>query len=75
MAEDDLKQKMRAFDGEVAIAVAQLYLVRMLQRTLPAGSSRRAFRPKPTNCHLAANGCMRLSTTASASLRARQARR
>src|SRR5215469_5445175 len=28
---------MRAFDGEVAIAVAQLYLVHMLQRTLPAG--------------------------------------
>jgi ATP-dependent DNA ligase len=27
---------MRAFDGEVAIAVAQLYLVHMLQRTLPA---------------------------------------
>ena len=25
------------FDGEVAIAVAQLYLVHMLQRTLPAG--------------------------------------
>ena len=37
MAEDDLKQKMRAFDGEVAIAVAQLYLVHMLQRPLPAG--------------------------------------
>ena len=29
--------KKRAFDGEVAIAVAQLNLVRMLQRTLPAG--------------------------------------
>jgi len=28
---------MRAFDGEVAIAVAQLYLVHMLQRTLPTG--------------------------------------
>jgi hypothetical protein len=28
---------MRAFDGEVAIAVTQLYLVHMLQRTLPAG--------------------------------------
>jgi bifunctional non-homologous end joining protein LigD len=28
---------MRAFDGEVAIAAAQLYLVHMLQRTLPAG--------------------------------------
>src|SRR5262245_12535360 len=32
-----LKQKMRAFDDEVAIAVAQLYLVHMLQSTLPAG--------------------------------------
>ena len=75
MGETTLNKKMRAFDDEVALTVAQLYLVRMLQRTLPAGSSRRAFRPKPTNCHLAANGCMRLSTTASASLRARQARR
>jgi hypothetical protein len=28
---------MRDFDGEVAIAIAQLYLVHMLQRTLPAG--------------------------------------
>jgi bifunctional non-homologous end joining protein LigD len=28
---------MRAFDGEVAIAVAQLYLAHMLQRTLRAG--------------------------------------
>jgi len=28
---------MRAFDGEVAIAVAPFYLGRMLQRTLPAG--------------------------------------
>jgi bifunctional non-homologous end joining protein LigD len=28
---------MRAFDGELAIAAAQLYLVHMLQRTLPAG--------------------------------------
>ena len=28
---------MRAFDGEVAIAVAPFYLARMLQRTLPAG--------------------------------------
>jgi hypothetical protein len=28
---------MRAFDSEVAIALAQLYLVRMLQRTLHAG--------------------------------------
>jgi ATP-dependent DNA ligase len=37
MAEDDPKQKMRAFDDEVAIAVAQLYLVHMLQSTLPAG--------------------------------------
>jgi hypothetical protein len=37
MAEYNPKQKMRAFDGEVAIAVAQLYLVHMLQRTLPAG--------------------------------------
>jgi hypothetical protein len=37
MAEDDPKQKMRAFDDEVAIAIAQLYLVHMLQSTLPAG--------------------------------------
>jgi hypothetical protein len=37
MAEDDPKQRMRAFFGEVAIAVAPFYLVRMLQRTLPAG--------------------------------------
>jgi bifunctional non-homologous end joining protein LigD len=28
---------MRGFDGEVAIAIAQLYLFPMLQRTLPAG--------------------------------------
>ncbi|HKQ87678.1 MAG TPA: hypothetical protein VJS43_13025 [Candidatus Acidoferrales bacterium] len=28
---------MRAFDGEVAIAVAPFYLARMLQRTLPSG--------------------------------------
>src|SRR5262249_52050127 len=27
------------------------------------GSSRRAFPSKPRNCHLAANGCMRSSTT------------
>jgi hypothetical protein len=32
-----LSKKMRAFDGEGAIAVAQLYLVRMLQHTLPVG--------------------------------------
>src|SRR5215471_18315574 len=37
MAEDDPKQKMRAFDDEVALTVAPFYLVRMLQRTLPAG--------------------------------------
>jgi bifunctional non-homologous end joining protein LigD len=37
MADTILGKKMRAFDGEVAIALAQLYLVRMLQRTLPAG--------------------------------------
>src|SRR6516225_3109675 len=37
MAETTLSKKMRAFDGEVAIAIAQLYLVHMLQRTLPAG--------------------------------------
>jgi ATP-dependent DNA ligase len=28
---------MRAFDDEVALAVAPFYLVHMLQRTLPAG--------------------------------------
>ena len=37
MADRTPKQKMRAFDGEVAIAAAPLYLARMLQRTLPAG--------------------------------------
>jgi hypothetical protein len=37
MAEDDPKQKMRAFDDEVALTVAPFYLVHMLQRTLPAG--------------------------------------
>jgi hypothetical protein len=37
MAEDDPKQKMRAFDDEVALTVAPFYLVPMLQRTLPAG--------------------------------------
>jgi len=36
MADRTPKQKMRAFDGEVAIAAAPLYLARMLQRTLPA---------------------------------------
>jgi hypothetical protein len=58
----------------IAITVAQLYLVHMLQRTLPAGS-RRASLPKPTSCLPAANGCMRSSMTASASLPARPARR
>jgi hypothetical protein len=28
---------MRAFDDEVALTVAQLYFIHMLQRTLPAG--------------------------------------
>ena len=37
MAEATLNKKMRAFDDEVALTVAQLYLVHMLQRTLPAG--------------------------------------
>jgi ATP-dependent DNA ligase len=38
MAEDDPKQKMRAFFGEVAIAVAPFYLARMLRvRSLPSG--------------------------------------
>ena len=36
MAEDDPKQKMRAFDDEVALTVAPFYLVHMLQRTFPA---------------------------------------
>ena len=40
MAETTLNKKMRAFDDEVAIAVAQLYLVHMLQRT-PPGRVRR----------------------------------
>ena len=35
------------------------------------GSSRRASQPKPISCHPAANGYMRSSTTASASLPAR----
>src|SRR5262249_731849 len=34
---EDPKQKMRAFDGEVAIAVAPFYSVHMLQRILPVG--------------------------------------
>ena len=37
MAETTLNKKMRAFDDEVALTVAQFYLVHMLQRTLPAG--------------------------------------
>jgi bifunctional non-homologous end joining protein LigD len=37
MGEKTLNKKMRAFDDEVALTVAQLYLVHMLQRTLPAG--------------------------------------
>jgi hypothetical protein len=37
MADTILSKKMRAFDDEVALTIAQLYLVRMLQRTLPAG--------------------------------------
>ena len=37
MAEDDPKQKMQAFDDEVALTVAPFYLIHMLQRTLPAG--------------------------------------
>jgi HdeA/HdeB family len=34
---------MRAFDGEVAIAVAQLYLVHVFQRSIPAGFSAPRF--------------------------------
>src|SRR5262249_46714274 len=37
MTETTLSKKMRAFDGEGAIGVAQLYLARMLQHTLPVG--------------------------------------
>jgi hypothetical protein len=37
MAETTLNKKMRAFDDEVALTIAPFYLVRMLQRTLPAG--------------------------------------
>src|SRR5262249_16183823 len=33
----DPSKKIRAFDGEVAIAVAQLYLVHVFQRSIPAG--------------------------------------
>jgi len=33
----DPSRKMRAFDGEVAIAVAQLYLIHVFQRSVPAG--------------------------------------
>jgi ATP-dependent DNA ligase len=36
MAEMTLNKK-RAFDDEVALTIAPFYLVRMLQRTLPAG--------------------------------------
>jgi hypothetical protein len=38
----DPSRKMRAFDGEVAIAVAQLYLVHVFQRSIPA----RFFAPR-----------------------------
>jgi bifunctional non-homologous end joining protein LigD len=37
MAETTLNKKMRAFDDEVALTIAPFYLVRMLQRTFPAG--------------------------------------
>ena len=37
MTETTLNKKMRAFDDEVALTVAPFYLVRMLQRSLPAG--------------------------------------
>jgi hypothetical protein len=37
MAETTMNKKMRAFDDEVALTIAQLYLARMLQRTFPAG--------------------------------------
>jgi len=37
MGETTLNKKLRAFDDEVALTVAAFYLVRMLQRTLPAG--------------------------------------
>jgi hypothetical protein len=37
MANTTLNKKMRAFDDEVALTIAPFYLVRMLQRTFPAG--------------------------------------
>jgi len=37
MTKTTLNKKMRVFDGEIAIAAAQLYLAHMLQRTLPVG--------------------------------------
>jgi bifunctional non-homologous end joining protein LigD len=37
MADTIPSKKMRAFDDQVAFAVARFYLARMLQRTLPAG--------------------------------------
>jgi hypothetical protein len=39
MADTILSKKMRAFDGEVALAVVQLYLVRMLQTTPRRGEN------------------------------------
>jgi len=43
----DPSKKIRAFDGEVAIAVAQLYLVHVFQRSIPAGFLHCASRQQP----------------------------
>jgi hypothetical protein len=49
---------MRAFDGEVAIAVAQLYLVHVFQRSIPAGFFAPRFPTTTTkNSRAAINGC------------------
>src|SRR5262249_8897998 len=50
MAEDDPKQKMRAFDDEVALTVAPFCLVHMLQRILSAGFIAPCLPTKPTSC-------------------------
>ena len=49
MAETTLNKKMRAFDDEVALAVAPFYLVHMLQRTLPARPENRIMIYGPKN--------------------------
>jgi hypothetical protein len=47
MAETTINKKTRAFDGEVAIAVAQLHFSACCSVPSRQGLSRRAFQPKP----------------------------